>query len=265
MCFTTPICHSRYVYCRECDLSSLSSVRKFVSEFREKETRLDGLVNNAGIMNHPRKYSPDGVELHLATNFLGHFLLTDLLLGMLRDRSSRGGAPARLIYLMNPDYRKSNASELFVDLNSTEKWDASEAFRKSQLANMLLVQHLARAVLDPADATANAVYPGVVATDIKRHMGVDKSIVGTFISSPLLWLLTTSPERGAQTAVYAAIDESAAGASGKLYVKREVTEPEVTADSEKAAEEAARKVYALGKYWSGQEQDSEALKKIVGS
>ena len=160
-------------------------MRNFVSQFRERETRLDAIVNNAGVMNHPRKYSADGVEIHLATNFLGHFLLTDLLLDMLRDRGTRGGAPGRILYLMNLDYRKADAADLFGDLNSQEKWDASAAFRKSQMANALAVRHLSRAVLDPAEATVNAVYPGVVATDIKRHMGVDKSIVGVFFSSPL--------------------------------------------------------------------------------
>lgn len=89
---------NKYVYCRMCDLASLDSVRSFVSEFRAKEDRLDGLVNNAGVMNSPRAFSKDGsactciqftfksehntnglrfsgVEIHFAVNHLGHFLV----------------------------------------------------------------------------------------------------------------------------------------------------------------------------------------------
>jgi retinol dehydrogenase-13 len=67
---------NKYVYCRMCDLGSMESVRNFVGEFRSKESRLDGLVNNAGVMNSPRQFSADGVEIHLAVNHLGHFLVS---------------------------------------------------------------------------------------------------------------------------------------------------------------------------------------------
>ncbi len=70
---------NKYVYCRKCDLASLESVSSFVSEFRSRETRLDGLVNNAGVMNSPRKFSAEGVEIHLAVNHLGHFLVRSIL------------------------------------------------------------------------------------------------------------------------------------------------------------------------------------------
>lgn len=72
------------MYCRECDLSSLKSVRAFASHLSEREGRLDALVNSAGVMHHPRQYTEDGVEWHLAVNFLGHFLLTDLLTPLLK-------------------------------------------------------------------------------------------------------------------------------------------------------------------------------------
>lgn len=70
---------NKYVYCRKCDLASLQSIRDFVQNFKEKEDRLDVLINNAGVMQPPQGITRDGFELHLGINHLGHFLLTNLL------------------------------------------------------------------------------------------------------------------------------------------------------------------------------------------
>ena len=127
------------MYCRECDLASQKSIREFVEAFKKKESRIDALINNAGIYHAPRSVSMDGIEIHLAVNHIGHFLLTSLLTDMIKS-SGPGG---RIVFLMNLDYRKGNI--VLEDLNFTDRvYSKSEAFYQSQLANMLLVQELAR-------------------------------------------------------------------------------------------------------------------------
>ena len=128
----------RYVYCRHCDLSSQKSIREFVKEFKKKEKRVDGLINNAGIYHAPRSISEDGVEIHFAVNHLGHFLLTNLLTDMIKS----SGPGNRIVFLMNLDYRKGQV--VLDDLNFDRRvYNKSEAFYQSQLANMMLVKELA--------------------------------------------------------------------------------------------------------------------------
>jgi len=232
---------NKYVYCRQCDLSSLASVRKFVEQFGQKEDKLDVLVCNAGVMAHPRAFSVDGVETHLAVNFLGHFLLADLLTPALA-----AAAPSRIVYAMNLDYRSAEMD--FDDLNMTIKWDKTKAFERSQLANMLTVLGLSER-LRSRGVTVNAAYPGVVATDIKRHMGVDKSVTAFFIANPLLWLFTKKPGRGAQVSLYLAIDPAVTSTTGCLF------SPQLrTMEVAKLATDplTIRRMLAVGQYWTGQ-------------
>ena len=89
-------------------------------------------------MNAPRSFSEDGIEIHLAVNHLGHFLLTSLLTDMLKSTPG-----SRIVFLMNLDYRKGNV--VLEDPNFTSRtYNTSEAFKQSQLANMLIVKELAR-------------------------------------------------------------------------------------------------------------------------
>nr|CAI5845775.1 unnamed protein product [Callosobruchus analis] len=75
---------NKYIYCRKCDLASLESVREFVNMFKTKEKRLDILINNAGVMNTPHLKTKEGFEMQLGVNHMGHFLLTNLLLDVLK-------------------------------------------------------------------------------------------------------------------------------------------------------------------------------------
>jgi len=124
---------------------------------------------------------------------------------------------------MNLDYRKGEIN--FKDLNSAV-YDPTTAFNQSQLANMLSMQNLAKEWAKN-QITVNAVYPGVCGTNIKRHMGVDKSISGSVVASPILWLLTRSAERGAQTVLWAAMDQEVGTHTGKLFSNMKETEIEL--------------------------------------
>jgi len=230
---------NKYVYCRKCDLSSLKSVREFVSAF--KESRVDGLINNAGVYLAPRSHSADGVETHLAVNHLGHFLLTYLLLDQIK-----ASAPSRIVFLMNLDYRRGQLDLSDPNFNN-RTFSKQEAFYQSQLANMLIIQKLARDDLkDTPNVLVNAAYPGICKTGIKRWMGVDKSISGNVISKPLLSPLTNSAEAGAKAPMVLATDPDLTD-TGKLFsAKAEQLEIDQCA----LDLELARKLYAVDAYWT---------------
>lgn len=239
---------NKYVYCRLCDVASQKSIREFVSEFKKVQNRVDGLVNNAGIMKAPRAYSPDGVEIHWATNHLGHFLLTYLLLDLLKS-----SAPSRIVFLMNVDFRKASLD--LTDLNMEKHYNKSQAFSQSQLANMLLVQELAER-LAPHGVTCNAVYPGIVSgTDIKRYMGVDKSMSGRLVSKPLLSFATRSAEKGAQTVIYVLLEESLKSESGKLFSNMQ--EKEIEGEAKDMT--LAKKLFLIDEYWTGIKNKDDIL------
>lgn len=75
---------NKYIYCRKCDLASFESIRNFVETFKNEQERLDILINNAGVMRCPRSLTTEGIETQLGVNHMGHFLLTNLLLDMLK-------------------------------------------------------------------------------------------------------------------------------------------------------------------------------------
>lgn len=232
---------NKYVYCRKCDLSSQASIRDFVSQFSSGESQCDVLINNAAVMKCRKSVTSEGIEQQLGVNFMGHLLLSHLLKPALRSSSN-----ARIIYLMNLDYRKGDIK--LEDLNSDNSYDAGEAFNQSQLANMLLVHHLAQLWRDD-NIAVNAVYPGVCSTNIKRHMGVDKSISGNIIANPLLWFLTRTAARGAQTVLWAATDPQLSASSGKLFSNMK----EIEIDDKAKDESLAKKILAVGKFWTGLE------------
>jgi NAD(P)-dependent dehydrogenase (short-subunit alcohol dehydrogenase family) len=145
------------------DLASLASVRSFAAWFTEKHDRLQLLVNNAGIMATPFDHTADGFELQFGTNHLGHFLLTTLLLPVLR-----ASAPARIVNLTSAGHRASDV--VFDDVNFEHrpynKWDA---YGQSKTANILFTVELERRLADDG-VHAYAVHPGMVATELGRHM-----------------------------------------------------------------------------------------------
>jgi len=239
---------NKFVYCRQCDLASFSSIREFVTGLKEKEEKVHVLINNAGVMNCRKSYTKDGIETQFATNHLGPFLLSHLLKPCLQAAGS-----SRIIDLINLDYRKGTIN--LKDLNSDANYVPSDAFNQSQLAKMLVLGELAES-MKGTGITVNAAYPGVCATNIKRHMGVDKSISGNIIANPLLWFLSKSPERGAQTPLFLATEKNLE-TTGALYSNlKPLTIDEVALDKE-----LAKKLNAVSLYWTGLADKSELMKK----
>jgi retinol dehydrogenase-14 len=155
---------------------------------------------------------------------------------------------------VNLDYRKGKIE--FPDLNGEQNYDASQAFNRSQLANMLVLREMAES-WKKDNILMYGVYPGVCSTNIKRHMGVDKSITGNIIANPLLWILTKSAERGAQTALHVATDPSLSEPSGTLFSNMKPLEVDPVADDKVLAS----KMVAVSSYWSGLVDKADLVKQ----
>lgn len=191
---------------------------------------MDLLINNAGVMRCPRTLSTDGIELQLATNHLGHFLLTHLLLDKLKS-----SAPSRVVTVSSVAHLRGSIN--FADLNSEQSYDPAVAYDQSKLANVLFTKKLARE-LQGTDVICSAVHPGVVNTEIGRHMSLYKSWLAMLFLRPLVWLTLKTPRQGAQTTLYAALSPHATN-SGVYYSNQ----------SETPASEAASDITAQDRLW----------------
>ena len=138
------------------NLSSLAAVRKVAQDFKNTFSRLDVLINNAGAMNWKRTVTADGFETTFGVNHLSHFLLTNLLLDMLK-----ASAPSRII---NVSAAAANSGKIdFADLQCEKQFSAMKSYSQSKLANILFAVGLSKR-LQGTGVTANALHPGFVAT-----------------------------------------------------------------------------------------------------
>lgn len=192
------------VFNRSLDLSSLQSVREFAENFLKEETRLDILINNAGIMATPRKLTLDGYEQQFAVNHLGHFLLTNLLLDLLK-----ASAPSRIVIVSSLAYVIGNFDK--EDMNLEKSYSPYKAYGRSKLANILFNRKLARMLKD-SKVTANCLHPGTVQSELMRN----NAFLGVvnFLFSKLVF---RSTKGGAQTTLYLALDPELENVTGGYY------------------------------------------------
>jgi len=163
------------------DLSSPASVRALATEFASRYPKLDVLVNDAAIFTSKRVVTPDGLELMFATNYLGPFLLTRLLVPNLKAAS-----PSRVINVSAPSTMKPD----FDDLQGERSFGAIGAFGASKAADLLFTYALARR-LEGAGVTVNAYHPGIVRTKLVR--GAPAAV--RVITSVLNVFMGVSPKR----------------------------------------------------------------------
>ncbi|XP_073703360.1 retinol dehydrogenase 12 [Garra rufa] len=197
------------VVIRHLDLASLYSVQEFAKEFIATEERLDILINNAGVMMCPKEITEDGFETQLAVNHLGHFLLTNLLLGMLK-RSS----PSRVVNVSSVAHvgGKIDFDDLFFD---KRPYSPLLSYKQSKLANVLFSRELARRIKGTG-VSSFCLHPGVIRTELDRHVVLWYPMLKTILSLPCLLLMKT-PWEGAQTSIYCAITEGLERKSGCYF------------------------------------------------
>jgi len=186
------------------DLSSQKEVRKLASEFKSKYQKLDVLLNNAGAIFLNRKVSADGYEMTLALNHLNYFLLTDLLLDVLKAQPK-----ARIVNVSSNAHYRGHIN--FDDLQSEKGFfNGLLTYSNSKLANVLFTYELARR-LKGTNVTANCLHPGFVASNFALNNGFLVNVFMGFMRQRL------TNEQGARTSIYLASSPAVEGVSGKYF------------------------------------------------
>lgn len=203
---------------------SISYSSNIYCRFLDEQNRLDILINNAGVMASPRMLTKDGYEMQLGVNHMGHFLLTNLLLDALK-----ASAPSRIVVLSSLAHKWGQINR--DDLNSEKSYNKYKAYNQSKLANVLFVRELAKR-LEGTQVTANAVHPGVVKTELGRHLIHNKV---RQIINPFVHYFFKTPTSGAQTTLAVALDPSLEKVSGKYFSDCKVKKEGLTARDDEMA------------------------------
>lgn len=193
------------------DLSVMQQVRDVAAQLHDKYPRLDVLLNNAGLMfGAERELSADGYEMTLATNHLGPFLLTSLLLDLLQKSPA-----ARIVNVASMAYRFSKPT--LDDIQSERDYSPVWEYGTTKLWNIMFTQELAKRLRTHGinNITTNCLHPGAVATGYGQQTG---GIVGALLSLGRPFMI--SPEKGAQTSLFLATDPSVAHTSGGFFSKK---------------------------------------------
>jgi NAD(P)-dependent dehydrogenase (short-subunit alcohol dehydrogenase family) len=219
-----------------CDLADLSSVRRAAREVRERCPRIDRLINNAGIVSTRHRRSVDGHELTFATNHLGPFLLTRLLLPAL-------GPAARIINVASKVHYRGRLDLDRVD-DPRARYSSVAAYSRSKLANVLDTFALARQ-LAGSGITANCLHPGVVATNLLP--GWLNRI------RPLFKRLILTAEQGARTTLFLALDPAAGALQGEYLDEYQRVQRAAEAARDRQLQDA---LAARSARWTGLDQAS---------
>ena len=188
------------------DLSSQKSIHRLVNDFKKKYYKLDVLVNNAAVFIGKRSFTSDNIETTFAVNHLAPFLLTNLLLDLLKT-----SAPARIINVTSSAHSRFSID--FNNLQGEKKFSAYRAYSMSKLANILFTYELAKR-LDGTGITVNCLHPGIVATNLMRE---SPSLIR------LAWKIMSpffiSPDKSADICAYLASSPLVKNTTGKYFVK----------------------------------------------
>ncbi|WOG85827.1 hypothetical protein DCAR_0105020 [Daucus carota subsp. sativus] len=198
----------------ELDLSSLASVKKFASDYNSSALPLNLLINNAGVMATPFMLSKDNIELQFATNHLGHFMLTNLLLDTMKSTARESHKEGRIVNVSSEAHRFAYSEGIRFDkINDQSSYTQFYAYGQSKLANILHANELARRLKEEGvEITANSLHPGTIATNLTRYHGFVDGMVSLFGK----FVLKTIPQ-GAATTCYVALHPKVKGVSGEYF------------------------------------------------
>jgi NAD(P)-dependent dehydrogenase (short-subunit alcohol dehydrogenase family) len=189
----------------KCDLASFESIRNCCKEFKSKYNNLHVLINNAGVWDYKRRTSKDGIENIFATNYLAPFLMTNLLLDLLKKSS-----PSRIINLTSGmHYGTIN----FEDIEFKHNFSGVKAYRQSKLALILFTRFLAKK-LKGTGVTVNTAHPGMNKTDLGRDAGRFSKII--------FKMMGKDPKIGAETSIYLATSSEVENISGEFFSKEKI-------------------------------------------
>jgi retinol dehydrogenase 14 len=216
------------------DLAVQADIRRLAEEFRERHDGLDVLINNAGLVQSKRIETPDGIETQLAINHLASFLLTNLLLDLLK-----ASAPSRIVTVSSDAHRWAKLD--LDDLQSRKRYRGMQVYGTTKLANILFTRELAER-LEDTSVTANAMHPGGVNTNFGNNQRGPMSLLFRAFK-PFM----RTPEQGADTLIYLASSPEVEGMTGKYVADRKM----------KVASDAAYDETLQKKLW-------EASEKLTG-
>ncbi|MDP3236220.1 MAG: SDR family oxidoreductase [Myxococcales bacterium] len=213
-----------------CELADPASVRACVAEVKRQGLKLDAIIANAGIMALPKLEKAFGYELQFFTNHIGHFMLVT---GLLEQLTEEG----RVVMLTSSAHTMAPKGGIeFDNLSGDKDYSAWKMYGQSKMANLLFAKELARR-FEGTKKTANAVHPGVIRTNLSRHMNPVANSVFNVVGS----LFQKSVPQGTATEVYVAASPKAAGVTGKYWADVNVAKPR--SDAEDAA--VAKKLWEV--------------------
>ncbi|KAK3157068.1 hypothetical protein QOZ80_2AG0115710 [Eleusine coracana subsp. coracana] len=220
----------------ELDLSSMASVRTFASMFESLNLPLNILINNAGVMTRNCTRSSDGLELHFATNHIGHFLLTNLLLENMKRTCRDSGVEGRIVNLSSSAHVMTLPEGICFDkISDPSGLNGFIAYGQSKLANILHAKELSRILKDEGvNISANAVHPGIISTSLFRN----RTIISALLNS-IGRIICRSVKQGAATTCYVAMHPRVKGISGKYFTNCNIANP----SSQASDTELAKKLW----------------------
>lgn len=269
------------------DLASLDSVRDFSSAVLDSGRPLHVLLNNAGIMALPqRETTEDGIERQLGVNHVGHFALTSRLLPLLletaataattkEEEGDSSSSAVRVVTVASSAHQFGRID--FTNLNLEKGYSAWGAYGQSKLANVLFAYELARRTTMTASTsnnndnngaspllllTSNALHPGVVRTELARHL-FDSSSAGPL--AKLAALATApflkTPEQGARTSIFLSSSPDVEGVTGCYFVNSKIT----SSNAASRDLEVARKLWEVSKEMTGLDPDAAISKAAAAA
>ncbi|KAA0042608.1 short-chain dehydrogenase TIC 32 [Cucumis melo var. makuwa] len=216
----------------ELDLSSMASVRNFTSNFKSSGLPLNILVNNAGVMASPFLLSKDKLELQFATNHVGHFLLTNLLLETLKKTAKDSEREGRIVNVSSRRHQFSYREGIRFDkINDQSGYNGLSAYGQSKLANILHASELARQLKEEGvKITANSLHPGAIPTNLFRYHSLINGFLGVLGKHVM-----KNVQQGAATTCYVALHPQVNGISAQYFADSNIAKASSQANDSELA------------------------------